>query len=96
MISPALDDALANAANHGASDIILREGQPPVARINGALFALETAPPGAADMDALWSACGALPGETDRDASLAAGGGERFRVNLHRRLGERGAVLWRI
>ena len=96
MISPALDDALARAAEHGASDLILREGKPPVARINGALFALETAPPVADDMDALWSACGAGPGETDHDASLAAGGGERFRVNLHRRLGERGAVLRRI
>ncbi len=96
MISPALDDALAHAANHGASDLILREGKPPVARINGALYALEIAPPVAADMDALWSACGALPGETDHDASLAADGGERFRVNLHRRLGERGAVLRRI
>ncbi len=96
VISPTLADALAQATSHGASDVILREGKAPVVRINGALFALEIAPVTASDMDALWSECRAEPGDLDRDASLTTGGGERFRVNLHRRLGERGAVLRRI
>ncbi len=96
MISPLLDEALDLAIRHGASDVILREGTAPVLRIDGSLFASETAPLTTDDMDALWSACRAAPGESDHDASLSTGSGERFRVNLHRRLGERGAVLRRI
>ncbi len=95
MLSPALAEALDLAVGHGASDLILREGKPPVLRIDGNLFSTETEPLDAGDMDTLWTACRAQPAETDRDASLSAGG-ERFRVNLHKQLGERGAVLRRI
>lgn len=90
-----LDEALARAADCGASDVILREGLPPMVRIDGVLQSLGSTPPEAADLDSLWAACGAEARHTDHDASLIAGG-ERFRVNLHRRLGERGAVLRRI
>ncbi len=65
-------------------------------RINGALFTAEAAPLSPGDMDSLWAACRAQPDDLDRDASLSTAAGDRFRVNLHRRLGERGAVLRRI
>ncbi len=96
MLSPALAEALDLAVSHGASDVLLREEKAPVLRINGALFAAESAPLSPNDMDSLWTACHAQPDDLDRDASLATAGGDRFRVNLHRRLGERGAVLRRI
>lgn len=96
MISSVLTAALDYAISHGASDVILREGQIPVVRINGALFTCETEVVAEKDMDSLWTTCRAATDALDYDASLALANGERFRVNLHRRLGERGAVLRRI
>lgn len=96
MVSQTVAEALGYAVQHGASDVILREAQIPVARINGELFSCEAPPLSMDDMDSLWSACRANPGDLDRDASLTTADGERFRVNLHRRLGERGAVLRRV
>lgn len=96
MISPTVTGILDYAIAHGASDVILHEGRIPVARINGDLFSCEAAPLSVEDMDSLWAACRANTGALDHDASLTAAGEERFRVNLHRMLGERGAVLRRI
>lgn len=96
MISPLLDEILRTASGNGASDVIIHIGRPPVFRINGELMAMESHLPDDADMDALWSACGAGSAEFDRDASLTTNDGIRFRVNLLRHLGSRGAVLRRI
>lgn len=96
MISPLLDEILRAAVENGASDVILHSGKPAVLRINGALTPVESELPSDPDMDALWSACGAGPDERDRDASLTTDTGVRFRVNLLRQLGVRGAVLRRI
>lgn len=96
MISPTVSDVLNFAVARGASDVILHEGKIPVARINGDLFSCEAPPLSAEDMDSLWGACRADADVLDYDASLTIDGGERFRVNLHRVLGERGAVLRRI
>lgn len=96
MISPLIDQILQAAVANGASDIILRSGNPAVFRINGELTTVESDLPGEQDMDALWTASGASGSELDRDASLTTGEGVRFRVNLLRQLGSRGAVLRRI
>jgi len=96
MISPLLDEILRAAVTNGASDVILRAGQQAVLRINGELAPVESELPGEQDLSALWTACGAEGGELDRDASLTTEEGIRFRVNLLKQLGVRGAVLRRI
>ena len=96
MISPLLDDIFRAAVANGASDIILRSGQRAVFRINGELAPVESEFPSEQDLVALWTACGAEGGELDRDASMTTGEGVRFRVNLLRQLGAKGAVLRRI
>ena len=96
MISPLLDEILQAAVANAASDVILHSGRPAVFRINGELTAVESDHPGEQDLAALWTACGAGGSELDRDASLTTEEGVRFRVNLLRQLGVRGAVLRRI
>ena len=77
----------------GASDLFLREGAVPFLRLGDRLIPLETAPASPALLDHLWMRCGATPQSTDHDASLVTKSNLRFRVNLHRQLGIRGAVL---
>lgn len=96
MISPLLDEMLLAAVAGGASDIILHAGKPAVFRINGELAAIESDLPGDQDMDSLWLACGAGGDEQDHDASFTTAEGVRFRVNLLKQLGRKGAVLRRI
>ncbi|MEI6492227.1 MAG: PilT/PilU family type 4a pilus ATPase [Verrucomicrobiota bacterium] len=96
MISPLLDEILRAAVTNGASDVILRAGQPAVLRINGELAPIESELPSGQDLIALWTACGAEGTELDRDASLTTEDGVRFRVNLLKQLGVMGAVLRRI
>jgi len=96
MISPLLDELLRSAVANNASDVIFQTGKPVVFRINGALTSVESDLPGEADMEALWAACGAEKSELDHDGSLTTDEGVRFRVNLLRQLGSRGAVLRRI
>ena len=81
------------ASSHGASDLLLQEGKAPVLRINGQLHTLETEAVAGEQLGQLWAICGANESANDHDASLATEAGLRFRANLHRRLGERGAVL---
>jgi twitching motility protein PilT len=88
-----LQELLAMASSHGASDLLLQEGKAPVLRINGQLHTLETDPITGEQLGQLWVMCGASESANDHDASLATEAGQRFRANLHRRLGERGAVL---
>jgi twitching motility protein PilT len=57
------------------------------------LIPLETEPTSSDLLDHLWNACGAPADSTDHDASLVTASSLRFRVNLHRQLGVRGAVL---
>lgn len=96
MLTPLLNEILQSSAENKASDVILRVETTPLFRINGELFPVECANPSDEDMDALWKACRAQPTDLDHDASLSTESGERFRVNLHRQLGQRGAVLRRI
>ena len=96
MLTPLLNEILRSSADNKASDVILRIQATPLFRINGDLFPVECANLTDEDMDALWRACRAKTADLDHDASLSTESGERFRVNLHRQLGRRGAVLRRI
>jgi twitching motility protein PilT len=96
MLTPLLNEILRSSADNKASDVILRIQATPLFRINGDLFPVECANLTDEDMDALWKACRAQTADLDHDASLSTESGERFRVNLHRQLGRRGAVLRRI
>lgn len=96
MLTPLLNEILQSSVVNEVSDVILRAGTPPLFRINGELLPVECAHPTDDDMASLWEACRAHPSDLDHDASLATENGERFRVNLHRQLGARGAVLRRI
>jgi len=91
--APVFEDIFAAASSNGASDILLQEGKAPVLRINGQLHSLDAAAVTGAQLEQLWAACGAPDSANDHDASLQTDSGDRFRANLHRRLGKRGAVL---
>jgi pilus retraction protein PilT len=84
------------AASNGASDMILHEGRVPRFRIGGRLVEMDAPVPGSAFFDVLWQKAGAEAAVTDSDAALVTDGGLRFRVNLLRALGRRGAVLRRV
>lgn len=77
----------------GASDLILQEGDPVALRVQGGMGRLDAEPVTAEVLDALWAACGAPPEARDFNSAFMSPGGERFRVNLFRTLGRRGAVL---
>jgi pilus retraction protein PilT len=89
----ALESLCESCLQAGASDLFLREGATPFIRLGDQLHALETAPTSEDLLHFLWSACGAKPEASDHDASFVTRSGLRFRVNLHRQLGVRGAVL---
>jgi len=80
----------------GAADLLLRENSVPFVRLGEAIRAMEAPPFDPAWMDYLWARCGASPETQDRDASYVTDEGIRFRVNLHRQLGLRSAILRRI
>ena len=80
----------------GAADLLLRENSIPNVRLGEAIRAMEAAPFEPAWMEYLWARCGASPETQDHDASYVTEEGVRFRVNLHRQLGLRSAVLRRI
>jgi twitching motility protein PilT len=77
----------------GASDLLLHEGQPLAMRISGGVARLDASPIESSVFDELWAACYVSPDARDADAAFVSGEGERFRVNLFRNLGRRGAVL---
>ncbi len=77
----------------GASDLLLHEGEPLALRINGSIARVDAEPVAAEVFDALWTACGTPSEALDFDTAFVSDRGERFRVNLFRNLGRRGAVL---
>ena len=89
----ALESLCESCLKAGASDLFLREGSAPFLRLGDQLIPLETEPTSSDLLDHLWNACGAPADSTDHDASLVTASSLRFRVNLHRQLGVRGAVL---
>ena len=92
-----IDDILAAADEHKASDVFLQENEIPRLKINEQLmlFGEETVSLG--QMAGLWQLCGADPEKThDKDSGLISQSHTRFRVNVHKVMGRLGAVLRRI
>ncbi len=91
-------EALIEAASeHQASDLFLGEGRLARMKVNGQLMVAGDDPVDRDEMIAFWKRCGADPEyDGDRDTSYVANNGIRFRVNLHRHLGQLGAVLRQI
>ena len=88
-----LESLCETCLHSGASDLFLREGSVPFVRLGDQLISLEAQPASSDLLDRLWSSCGASSQSSDHDASLVTKSNLRFRVNLHRQLGVRGAVL---
>jgi len=89
----ALESLCESCLQAGGSDLFLREGSAPFIRLGDQLAGIETEPTHEELFNYLWSVCGAKPEASDHDASFVTRSGLRFRVNLHRHLGVRGAVL---
>jgi twitching motility protein PilT len=97
---PPLRDILHTAVTHGASDVHIRAGAPPIIRVSGELWPLdlpELSPEAAEQM-----VLGAMPGEDERhafhvehecDFALVSPGIGRFRVNAYRSRGSAAMVL---
>ncbi len=97
---PGLRDILSAAVAHGASDIHLRVGSPPLLRVDGQLRALEAPALGTDEAEALVLA--AMPTPRDRDDflrdnecdfALVEPGVGRFRANAYRARGGASLVL---
>jgi twitching motility protein PilT len=97
---PPLRDLLQAAITHGASDLHVRAGAPPLIRVSGDLWALEAPDLTPEDTEALVDL--ALPTDADRatfaserecDFALTAPGLGRFRVNAYRTRGTAAMVL---
>jgi pilus retraction protein PilT len=80
----------------GAADLLLREYSVPFVRVGEDIRPLESPPVEPVLMDCLWSSCGAEQNAKDLDSSYVTETGTRFRVNLHRQLGLRAAIMRRI
>lgn len=96
MVPASLEAILESACSAGASDVLLQSGETPLARVDGRLVSMGNSPLASEDVTALWLACGASEELLDFDGALSLASGERFRVNLHRRLGRRGIALRRV
>lgn len=88
-----LDKLCDTAVQAGASDLLLHEGEPVALRVAGDMARTDATPVPAEVFAALWAGAGVEPGATEADTAFIAASGERFRVNLFRCLGRRGAVL---
>jgi len=91
-----LEDLCRACRELGGADLLLRENSVPHIRLGEVIRAMEAPPFESAWMEYLWARCGAGPEKQDHDASYVTEDGVRFRVNLHRQLGLRSAVLRRI
>jgi len=91
-----LDSILEAAQAYDASDLLLHEGRVPQMRQSGRLIPLELPALESALFDELWKRCKAPPDSLDFDSRTESLSGIRFRVNLMRQMGNRGAVLRRI
>jgi len=96
-MSVTIDSILDAAEQHQASDVFLHEGEVPRLKINDQIMLLGEDPISLGQMIGLWQVCGGDPqSELDRDSGLISHSHVRFRVNLHRSMGQLGAVLRRI
>lgn len=93
MASGYIDQLCLAMGAHQASDLFLREGELPQVRIAGQMNTIGEKPLSSEDLDFLWERCHATAGMLDHDASYVAPDSSRYRVNLLRSMGKRGAVL---
>jgi len=92
-----IESLIKAAFENKASDIFLSAGHVARMKVNGQLMIAGDDAIESEDMIAFWKRCGADPEyDGDRDSSYVAHNGVRFRVNLHRHLGNLGAVLRQI
>ena len=92
-----IESLIKAAFENKASDIFLSVGHVARMKVNGQLMIAGDDPIESEDMIAFWKRCGADPEyDGDRDSSYVAHNGVRFGVNLHRHLGNLGAVLRQI
>lgn len=92
-----IDDILAAADQHKASDVFLQEEELPRLKINEEIMIFGEEPVTLSQMHGLWQVCGADPAHThDKDSGLISHTHTRYRVNLHKVMGRLGAVLRRI
>lgn len=91
-----LDSILEAAQAYDASDLLLHEGRVPQMRQAGRLVPLEVPALESGLFDELWRRCRAPKDALDFDSRTESPSGIRFRVNLMRQMGNRGAVLRRI
>jgi pilus retraction protein PilT len=98
MVMPmTIDQVLAAADEHNASDVFLQEGEIPRLKITEQIMVYGEEPISLAQVSSLWQTCGADLGTIqDKDTGLISQAGTRFRVNLHKSMGRLGAVLRRI
>jgi len=91
-------EALLKAAQeNNASDLFLAEGRESRMKVGGQLLIAGDEPLDRDEIVDFWKRCGADPEyDGDRDTSYVSHSGVRFRVNLHRHLGQLGAVLRQI
>ncbi|MAB60493.1 MAG: type IV pili twitching motility protein PilT [Verrucomicrobiales bacterium] len=96
-MSSMIESLIKAAFENKASDIFLSAGHVARMKVNGQLMIAGDEAIESEDMIAFWKRCGADPEyDGDRDSSYVAHNGVRFRVNLHRHLGNLGAVLRQI
>ena len=96
-MSSMIESLIKAAFENKASDIFLSAGHVARMKVNGQLMIAGDDAIESEDMIAFWKRCGADPEyDGDRDSSYVAHNGVRFRVNLHRHLGNLGAVLRQI
>lgn len=91
-----LEQYLQAACTHQASDLILQENRRAALRISNSLVLVDAPPVTPELMCWMWKNGNLDPADTDGDSALQAADGTRFRVNLHRQIGFRCAVLRRI
>jgi twitching motility protein PilT len=96
-MSLTIDQVLAAADEHSASDVFLQEGELARLKINEQILVFGEEPLTLAQVSSLWQTCGAdIIGDQDKDTGLISASGTRFRVNLHKSMGRLGAVMRRI
>ena len=99
---PEIDKLFELCSRHGASDLHLKAGNPPVLRVTGTMRALDTSPLSSEDIERLvypmlsTSDLEKFKGKGDLDTAYAAPGVGRFRVNLFRQRGQAGLVARRV
>jgi len=91
-----IDELCIATRTHGASDLYLLENAIPQIRLGGTWTDLGEKALTPEELEVFWMEAGGSSTALDQDCSHVASDGGRFRVNLFRSLGRRGAVMRQI